>query len=186
MTHKSAVIMCSGIQSSAISLDKCCVQGEQAVVLCTLLGVMKVTNFQTPDASLFTSSTRLPCTAAYIKAAKGWLYPLPTALVFIGTPTCRVNRPCRPVICFSRCISWVTLNIIRIYCKRMYVQDQSIPRMFSLILISKSPMCAAFGMKRLAAFPFLSTFIHVNGFVTIPDKCRYTKLPQVQMLAYEM
>lgn len=62
------------------------IKGEAAVVLCGLFGQMKVGNFLAPDGVSFRSMSGRTCLGALLKFNKGWLFPLPKALVFIGSP----------------------------------------------------------------------------------------------------
>lgn len=54
------------------------------MVLCQLLGQMKVTNFKAPEESVFVGRGKMPCIAALHKFNKGWLFPLKGVLIFIG------------------------------------------------------------------------------------------------------
>lgn len=78
-------------------------QGPAAVVLCQLLGQMKVTNFKAPDDAVFSGRSRAPCIAALHKFNKGWLFPLKDVLVFIGEDfllLCALQTPNR----FRQCL----------------------------------------------------------------------------------
>lgn len=72
-------------------------QGAAAVVLCQLLGQMKVTNFKAPDDAVFSGRSRAPCIAALHKFNKGWLFPLKDVLVFIGELLSRRSAEAIPV-----------------------------------------------------------------------------------------
>eukprot|EP00892_Ulva_mutabilis_P011530 jgi/Ulvmu1/874/UM100_0027.1 len=61
------------------------IKGPAAVVLCQLLGQMKVTNFKAPEDTVFSGRGKVPCIAALHKFNKGWLFPLKGVLIFIGT-----------------------------------------------------------------------------------------------------
>lgn len=61
-------------------------QGAAAVVLCAVLGQMKVTTFLAPDKGVFSGRGGSACIGALLKFNQGYLFPLKDALLFIGAP----------------------------------------------------------------------------------------------------
>jgi hypothetical protein len=59
-------------------------QGVAPVVLCDLMGRIGITNFAAPDIATFKTIDGRCCLPALYKLSKGWLFPMPIALVFVG------------------------------------------------------------------------------------------------------
>lgn len=59
-------------------------QGLAPVVLCELMGRFGISDFAAPDSATFRTMDAGCCFPALFKLSKGWLFPMPSALVFVG------------------------------------------------------------------------------------------------------